>query len=420
MLKNRAIVFPLWCGVSVVICLIYGMTFAAEINVKSNTRFQFREDARDNNFANLYQYVDLDVHNMFDGRLSVYSSGWFSYDFDRVDNGDRENDELLYMYLTYSPFEDRRLLFSLGRHLIFGGVASEQIDGVSARWEILPVVGISAYGGVPVETDFDNRKSDYVAGGRAFFRVPQKAEIGFSYLKEGNDGSSYREELGVDVWVLPIKWLEVQGHSFWNAKTEGWMEHAYNMRVFPIERLTLSALVSHTNYHDAFSATTLSAFSPDIVGDNEQLTKFGPSAEYRFTDWLSGVANYTRYEYDKEGSADFYGVTLRAHLSDNGLAAGASLHRMDGDTERLRYVKARAYATKTFLEAFEISLDTIILHYDESFSGRNTAYSSTGAFTYKFSDSLLASASIYYSRDPDFDHDIRAFLKFVYTFGKEI
>jgi hypothetical protein len=419
MSKNRAKVFSLWCSVSLIVCLFYGETFAAEIEVISHTRFQFREDARDNNFATLYEYIDLDVNNIVDGRLSFHSSGWFRYDLDSVNNSDRENDEILYVYLTYSPFMDRRLLFNLGRHFVFEGVASEQLDGVSARWEILPLVGVSAFGGVPVETDFDDRDSDYIFGGRIFLRIQQRAEIGFSYLTEENDGSSYREELGVDVWLLPVKWLEVQGHSFWNAKTDGWMEHSYTMRIFPIDRLILSALVSHTDYDDAFSATTLSAFLPEIVGDDEELTKIGPSVEYQFNAWLSGVANYTRYEYDNAGSADFYGVTLRAHLPEQGLAAGASLHRMDGDTERLRYLKARAYATKTF-EAFEISLDTIILHYDESFSGLNTAYSMNGSFAYKFSDSLLASASIYYSKNPDFDHEVRAFLKLVYHFGKEI
>jgi hypothetical protein len=405
-------------AIFVALCSSYDNVFAAKIDLTSDTHLQFREDARNNNFATLRQYIDFNAIDI-DGRLSLYSSGWFRYELDSTEDGDRENDEILYAYITYSPLQDRRLLLNFGRLFVFEGLASEQIDGVSARWEIVPLIGVSAFGGVPVETDFDGRDADYIFGGRVFLRVPQRAEIGWSFLQEGNDDSSYREELGVDVWVLPLQWMELQGHSFWNEKTDGWMEHAYTLRVFPLEKVILSTFVSHTDYDDAFSPTTLRAFFPAAVGDGEELTKVGTSVEYQVNTWLAGVADYTRYEYDIQGSADFFGGNLTAHVPLHGFAAGVSIHRMHGETKRLRYLKVRTYVTKTF-QALEVSLDTVHLSFDESFSGINHVYSFSGALAYKLTSSLLASTSLYYSKNPDFDQEAQAFLKIVYNFGKEI
>lgn len=418
MAKRQTTALPLFCGVFILLVASYGAAWSAEMDLTSTTYLQAYEDARDNSFFTLRQYFDFNVIG-FDDRLSLYSSGWFRLDLDDTENGDRTNDELLYAYLSYSVFPDRTLLLNLGRHFVFEGLASEQIDGVSVRWEILPMVGVSAYAGVPLETEFDDRESDYIFGGRLFLRFPQRAEVGFSYLQEDNDDSSYREEIGADVWVQPLKWLDLQGESRWNKKTESWIDHSYTIHVFPIENLTLSTFAAYTDYDNAFSPTTLSAFLPQFVGIGEELTKVGVSAEYAWKDWLTAVADYTRYEYDIQGRANFFGVALRAYFPEPGLAAGTSIHRMDGHTKRLRYLKTRLYATKTF-KALEFSFDTVHLNYDESFSGTNHAYSFSGAIAYQLTSSLLVSASVYYSKNPDFDQEIISFFKVVYNFGQII
>jgi hypothetical protein len=418
MTQHRTITRFLFYGICILLIAFYGEAGSAEIDLTSTTYLQEHEDARDNNFITLRQYLDFNVTGLGE-RLSLYSSGWFRLELDNAENGDRTNDELLYAYLSYSVFPDRSLMFNLGRHFVYEGVASEQIDGASVRWEIVPMLGVSAFAGVPLETDFDDRESDYLFGGRFFLRLPKRAEVGLSYLKEDNEGSSYREEVGIDVWVRPIRWLELRGESRWNQRTDGWIEHSYTLNTFPIEKLTLSTFAAYTDYDAAFSSTTLSAFLPQFVGIGEALTKIGVFAEYAWTDWLSAVADYSRYEYDIQGSANFFGVDLRAYVPDQGLAAGVSLHRMAGDTKRLRYLKARLYATKT-LAAFELSLDTVHLNYDESFSGTNHAYAFSGSLAYPLTPSLLVSTSIYYSKNPDFDQEVRTFLKIVYHFGQEI
>ena len=418
MIKRRTFMRPLSYGMSILLFALHHHAFAATLDLTSTTHAKVYEDARDNSFLTLREYLDFNVVGYKD-RLSLYSSGWFRVELDDTENGDRSNDELLYAYLSYRALANHQLIFNLGRHFVYEGVASEQIDGVSARWEILPMIGVSAYAGAPLETKYDDRKSDYIFGGRLFLRLPQRAEVGLSYLQEDNDGSSYREEFGVDLWLQPLHWLEVRGESRRNERTDAWSEHAYSLNIFPVRKLTLSAFASHTDYGAAFLATTLSAFLPPFVGDGEELTKIGGSAEYAWNDWLSSVADFTRYDYDIQGRAHLFGLAWRAHVADLGLAAGASLHRMDGDAKRLRYVQVRLYASKTF-NALELSVDTVHLNYDASFDGVNHTYALSGSLAYKLTDALVLSSSIYYSKNPDFNQEVRAFLKIAYHFEKEI
>ncbi|MBI4691012.1 MAG: cytochrome c [Nitrospirae bacterium] len=386
-----------------------------EINLVSNTYFLYSENVEGKKFAPLYEYVEMDVKDN-KRRLSFHSAGWLGYDLSTVKaDGERERDEFTYAYLSYRPIEDRILIFNLGRHLIFGGVASEQIDGASARWEIIPSTGISLYGGVPVETEDDKRKSDSIYGGRIFQKIERRAEIGISYLKENNDSESYREEMGIDVWGFPLQWLELQGQSFYNNITDGWIEHSYNLRLYPIKRLVVSAFVSHTDYNDAFSATTISAFSPDYFGIDERMTKIGGSADYEFWNKAVLTGDYTNYDYKLQGSADYFGASISA--TRYSLKTGVSLHRMNGSSDRLKYWEARGYAVKSFA-GLKAALDAINIHYDRTINDLSNAYSINGTISYGFTRYLSAMLNLDYGKNPDFTHEFKGLFKLVLGLNK--
>jgi hypothetical protein len=411
------------CTIVSVVSVLYSQAFAADISLRPDTHFIVREDPRDRTFASLYEYIDLNATSIVEGKLSVYSSGWFRYemaDNPQIFNNERGDGELLYAYLSYTPLQERKLIFNLGRHFLDEGVATyAQMDGVSARWEILPAVGVSAYGGVPLETDFDGRSGDALFGGRVFGRFNHSAELGVSYLQEENDSSLYREEIGIDVWIMPLKWLELQGKSAYNIRTDGWKEHSYYLNFYPVQKLTFSGFVSHTNYDDAFFPTTLSAFLPRFLGPGEELTKAGLLAEYQFLDWLTGTVDYTHYDYDLAGDADAFSIGARMRGPIEGFVLGASVSRVIGDTERLRYTKIRGFAAKEF-DRVKIALDVINIHYDEPFSGVSNSLSISGSLVYRILDSLLASATLYYGRNPSFDYEYATFLRLIYKFGKSV
>jgi hypothetical protein len=63
--------------------------------------------------------------------------------------------------------------------------------------------------------------------------------------------------------------------------------------------------------------------------------------EYRISEMVTGVVDYSNYSYKTMGDAGYYGAKVSAVLSR--ISAGASVHRMAGDVERLRYLETRVY-----------------------------------------------------------------------------
>jgi len=404
---RTSLLFAVFCA------LIFPRTSSAEIDVTSKTYIRFFRDARDLQYAPLNEYVELDGRDQDQGQWDFHVSAWGAHDFRTTEFGDKTRDELTYAYVRYSPYQDKRLLLYAGRHYIFEGVASEQVDGVSLHWDATPSNGFTLFGGSPVVTAFDTRGGDAAYGGRVYQRFSNRAELGLSVLYETNDKARFREETGVDVWFLPYRKVEVKGHSYYNNISEGWGEHAYTLRIFPMNKLTISGLYSKTDYDDAFATRTLSVFSPDFLGVNETLTKKGGIAEYRFRDGLRGVVDYTNYSYKTMGEAGYYGAGIIAVISRT--SAGATFHRMEGAADRLRYREARLYAAED-MEGWRLSFDVINHHYDVPFNDVSDAYSLNGTIRYAISDSLTTNFSVDYSKTPDFLRNTTALLNLVYNF----
>ncbi|MFO0752463.1 MAG: hypothetical protein U0411_03940 [Thermodesulfovibrionales bacterium] len=397
-------------------CLPFsGAASAAGIEVTSSTYLQTRENARDEKYTPLFEYLTLGFTDAAGGRLDFYAAGWVRYDLRTIRYDERERDELTYAYLSYRPFQDRSLVVNAGRHMVFGGVASELFDGLSARWEISPRNGISVYGGVPVETEKDARRSDSLYGGRVYHRFGRTAEVGFSYLKEDNDGHSYREETGIDLWAFPARWIEVQGQSFYNMLTDGWFDHSYSLRLFPLKNLVVTGLYSYTNFNDAFSSTTLSAFSPDFWGKDERMTKVGGTIDYTIHPSVAVSADFRTYDYKTMGNAAYYGAGIAATLFD--IRTGLSLHRMEGDEEKLKYLESRAYAIKV-IDRLKLAFDVINIHYDEAVSGLSNAYYLSGTAGYKLKDYATVWFNLEYGKTPDYRYDLRGLFRLAIAFKK--
>ena len=388
----------------------------SEAGFISRTYLQSYQDSRGNRYAPFYEQIEIDIRDR-DRKWCFYSSGWVRADLKSLSFQDREMDELTYAFLRFSPFADRSMLVTAGRHLVFEGVASEQTDGLSLRWEVTPRVGFALYGGRPVETEYDGKRGDLIYGSRVFYRHKKTAETGLSFLREDNNGSRFREDYGVDLWVRPGRQFEFQGHSFFNNITGGAIEHSYDLRFFPSVKLTVSGFLTRSNYADAFWARTLSAFSPDILGKNEQLTKTGVSAEYRLDSKASLSLQFTGYEYGKSGSARYYGAHVEAEIY--GVKSGLFVRRMEGETERLRYIEIRAYAQKKITRA-TVTVDTVNIHYDSPYNGLSNAYSLNAALGYRISNSLQLEADINHAKTPDFTGTTTSMLKLVYRLRREL
>ena len=379
----------------------------------SRTYLQSRETVTGDDLTPLYEYLDFKTEGSETGAISFHFAGWARTDLTGRTGGTKTNNELQYAYISYQSKKNNALL-NAGRLYVFEGVASEQIDGLYARSDLRYGFGLSAYGGSPVETDLDGRGGDSIYGGRVTHQVAGRYIIGLSYLKEENDSAEFREEEGIDLWWRAAAKFEIQGRSWYNAVTSGWMQHNYYLLFGPFSKLKVNVEASQINYEDYFHTTTLSAFQTPSLDPNETVQILGGALEYPFTPALSGIIDYKNYDYDIAGGADYYGGRLAYAVS--AYTAGFSIYRMDGSTDRLKYGEYRGYARKTWGKT-DATIDLLLVSYDEPINGVENAYTAVGAVGYDFSRRARGVADLEYGRNPDFDNEVKAFVRLVYRFG---
>lgn len=391
---------------------------AFELAGESRAYLQSRETIDSNRLTPLYEYLDFTIQDMGSDYVSFHFGGWLRYKDDRDQAfSKRLNGDLQYAYMSYKKGTANAVV-NLGRLFVVEGVALEQIDGIYARTDLKSGFGAAAFGGVPVETDFDKRSGDWIYGGRITHRVPGLYQIGVSYLKERNDEADFREETGVDVWVLPMKKLEISGRSSYSNFASGWMEHVYRVTLGPFSNLRLTPEVSWVDYKNYFTSATSNAFNflSTIVDPNEEVLILGGEAHYTVNPNLSVSADYRNYSYDIAGNADYFGGKVGYSLPKS-WGAGLSLHRMSGETDKLKYTELRVYAYKKLGKAADVTADFFNVSYDERINGVKNAYAAVVAVGYNLTKNARVAADIEYAHNPLFDKEVKAFLKFLYRFA---
>jgi hypothetical protein len=88
---------------------------------------------------------------------------------------------------------------------------------------------------------------------------------------------------------------------------------------------------------------------------------------------------------------------------------------MDGGTDLLKYSEYRVYGYKKIGKA-DLTLDALDVRYDVARNNVKDAYSVTLAASYEMMERLSLGADVEYAKNPDFDKDVRGFLKLIYQF----
>jgi hypothetical protein len=391
---------------------------AADIAGTSRTYVLSRESAAGANLMPLYEYLDFNVQDLGKETISVHFGGWLGYDLqdDSFGNNKNKGSDLQYGYVSYRA-KERNAIVNLGRVMVFEGVVAERVDGVYARTDIKGGFGLAAFGGAPAETGTDLPGNSTIYGGRLSHQNPGLYTVGLSYLKEEKNSATFREEEGIDLWVRPINKVELTGRSSYNAETTGWMEHAYYLMLGPYDKLRFNTEASWINYADYFAGATTNVFKMTPGGPidpNEKVNILGEEIFYAIdTNWAVSV-DYKKYDYDIAGSANYYGAKA-TYVLPKSYNAGLSVHKMDGDTNRLKYDEYRIYASKK-INKVDVAVDVLDVKYKEPISDVTNAYSVTLAAGYELSQKLKLGADLEYSKNPDFDKDVRIFAKMVYSF----
>jgi hypothetical protein len=268
-----------------------------------------------------------------------------------------------------------------------------------------------------VETGTDSPGNSIIYGGRASHQNAGLYTIGLSYLKEEKNSNTFREEEGIDLWLRPVNKVELMGRSSYNAETKGWMENTYYLILGPFDKLRFNTEATWINYADYFAAATTNVFRMTPGGPidpKEKVNILGEEVMYAINNNWTVSVDYKAYDYDIAGSASYYGAKV-TYMMPKLYNAGLSVHKMDGDTDRLKYEEYRIYASKK-MNKVDVAIDLLDVKYKESINDVTNAYSATIAAGYELKHNLKLGLDVEYSKNPDFDKDVRVFAKVVYGF----
>lgn len=390
---------------------------ATTISGDSTTILRLRETAGDNQLLPIYEYLHLSASDTgAQGTTSVHVGGWGRVDLWDKSTDDRWEGDMQYGFLSYRANRSN-LQFRAGRQWVVEGVATERVDGLYLKSDLAGGFTAAAFVGTPVVTQPNFQGGDLIYGGRLAHSSPNYYSIGISALRNESSSDGLREEEGIDLWLHPVKQLDITGRSSYNSLTTGWMEHAYTASFTAMDALRISASFQQVNYEDYFHHVTTSALSltNGILLPGEEMWNVGGSVGFNPSKNLGVSAEYNHYEYDLAGNADYFGGGI-SFSTATALAAGLSFHRMDGSSGPLRYNQYRAWATQKFGPA-DLTLDFIDIDFDSGFIGRSNTYSLAAAAGYDLRRGLRATADIDYVRSADFDHELRGMVKVIYAFG---
>ncbi|NOY52014.1 MAG: hypothetical protein GXP58_00115 [Deltaproteobacteria bacterium] len=394
--------------------------FAVDMTGSSRTYFQGRESYDGDTYLPLFEYLDFSLNDFAKDEYSFHFGGWARRDLNNQKSFDERNANLDLQYAYVDLHRDTaNTVVDFGRVPVYEGVASESVDGLYARSDFLHGFGAAAYGGVPVETDFDTRSSDRIFGARVYRRQPGLYQVGISYLKERNNGSDFRTEEGLDLHVHPMEKVEVFGRSTYNGETTGWMEHSYTVTYVPLDELRLIGEFDDVDYKNYFAdvdthTTGVFDMGLGVLDPDEKMLELGLRGEYTLRDDLVLTALLRNYNYSVTDNANYYGAGLTWQSEDE-MGGGCSLYRMDGQSDARRYYEFRVYAFKKYDKA-DVTLDLFNVHYDASINGDSNAFSFSVVGGYALGENSRVSANIEYGDNPTYSTDLRLFVKYIHNF----
>jgi hypothetical protein len=310
--------------------LLAGTARAADLSVSSSTYLRYYKQelasGNKNTFAPLYEYLSADATNLGGTSVAFHFFGWGRVDFADQTGTGKESGDLGSAYLEYLHPKGNAQM-KLGRFFLAEGVAVETLDGAFFKVTTPVGIGISGYGGVPVEHSIlDNVSTgNSLYGGRVFFVRGGFVELGASYLKEkGPFEGKDRELYGGDLWLRVAGPVELTGQAAYNRSTQAMASQRYAVRVVPGSRFDISAGYEAYSYKDLFQTSLHPAFlSPSVDNTDKVRTIFG------VLDWevVSGLtlelaAKNIRHDNVSTGNANRGEVGVRYAFNDRRTSSG--------------------------------------------------------------------------------------------------
>jgi len=385
---------------------------AADLSVSSKTFLRYYE--RDlpagsrNTYAPLYEYLSADAANLGGMPLAFHFYGWGRVDLSDPSGSGRESGDLGSAFLEYlHPRGNAQM--KLGRFFLTEGAAVETLDGAFFKATTPLGIGISGYGGVPVEHSIlDNtERGDSLYGGRIFFARAGFVELGASYLTEkGPFQGKDRELYGGDLWLRVAGPVELTGQATYNRSAREMASQRYAVRILPGARFDISGGYETYTYKGLFQAALHPAFVfPSVDTDDKVRSIFGV-VDWEFVPGLTLEVAGKNIRHDKTdpGDASRGEVGLRYSYNEKKDVAGIAAAAVSADRDENEYREFRGFATYS-PSKLRLTLDAIAQQYKKAINGKKNAYQVVASAGYQLLSALHLSGDLTYTQSPDFQED---------------
>lgn len=363
--------------------LLTGAARADSVDAAITTLLTGHADPRDGQLHTIVPvYESLSVQAALQRRwadeLKLNFSGWGAMILD-IPRDQRWTGDIDLGYLE-GAFLRRRVQLRLGRQLVVGGAARvAQMDGLSVVLRGPGGVGLSAYGGLPVTPRFGMSRGDALVGGRAFYRLSPDAELGLSFHQLLGDGRIARQDLGLDLRLVPHRTLTASAYVLLSLAAHRVAEANVDLLWQPRAELQLSA-----DYRRTAPDLFLPLNSIFAVFSQETRDELGGTLYYRPLARLRFYGDYHAILRDGGGPPGHRGG---GKLS---LYIGKKVeHSLNGEVRALwqpqnGYVQARLYGITRPRPRLSATLGADLYFLDRAINGQDRSFTATGTLGYDF------------------------------------
>lgn len=370
-----------------------------------------------------YEYLGVDVG--VNQNLSAHLYGWGRYDFGGFYEPTATGD-LAYAYVRYTNSGIINLDARLGRIHLLNTPTGLSIDGFSGSVEPLPWLGLTVWGGLPVDmNDLEGMTGDSAYGASATGRLPGWGGLTASYMKVENDSTAAQELMSIDAFAAPLDFLTLTARGVYNVDSGQWQSRNASLPV------TFGGFTFTPNYsfvlYEAFFDTGARTGTPfsnpfgsqvSLAQSGEELTTVGVDLSYETGAATSFGAKYKSYSYEiRPDDATYY--ALLASTALYGAFGGIEVGRMDGGTDRDTYDLLRLWTSFDHKPLF-YGVDASYAKYGENIYGpsgddSSLALSLCGGVNLR-GEGEKVKLTLTYARDPNFKQDLRALFTYEFTF----
>jgi hypothetical protein len=408
--------------------LLAGTAPAADLSLSSKTylRNYERESAGGNKdtLVPLYEYLSADASNLGGMPVAFHFYGWGRVDLSDPSGSGRTSGEIGSAYMEYLHPQGNAQA-KLGRFFLTEGAAMETIDGAFAKATTPLGLGVSVYGGAPVEYSILNGTSGGSAlyGGRVFFVQSGYVEIGASYLRENGtfqEGKD-RELFGGDLWLRVAPPVEFTAKASYNRSVREMASQRYAVRIVPVATIDISAGYESYTYKGLFQSTLNPAFVFPALDNNDKVRTIFGIVDWAFVPgWtLEVAAKNIRHDASDPGDANRGEIGVRYSYNDKKDVAGLSAAFVAADRDENEYQEYRGFATYS-PSKIRLALDALTQRYKkEPIPGvdKKNAYQVVASAGYQVLAALQLSADLTYTQSPNYSKDYAGLLRATLELG---